>query len=218
MPLTRLGLVDHDDASVASRDLKRLPWAAEAELALARYQDEQPSAEDLRKLEAYELAPLDYFERPHLRVKSLESQLTHMIRTWLQAAEAVLPEADACNVAYAAGLSHGSRRLSTFLNRQDLPGGTEMMAMFQDTAHASAGVRHVSALFARYDDELVEVSRTEDSFGAYGGLESPGFKAFFDGIIDGYKKADPRLSSAEEMTQELPNGQIEYVHRFWYRK
>ena len=218
MPLTRLGLVDQDDADVANRDLKLLPWAADGEKALARYQEDQPSAEDLAKVEAYELAPLDYFERPHLRVKSLESQLAHMFRTWLQAVEATLSEEDACKVAYAAGLSHGSRRLSTFRNRTDLPDGTEMMAMFQDTAHASAGARHASALFARYDDELVEVSRTEDSFGAHGGEESPGFQAFFDGFIDGYQKADPALTSVEELRRNLANGQVEFVHRFWYRK
>jgi hypothetical protein len=218
MPLNRRGMIEQEDADVACRNLKPLPWAAETQEALARYQAEQPSAEELRKVEAYEFAPEDYFERPHLRVKSLESQLAHMFRTWLQAVEANLPEQDACKVAYAAGLSHGSRRLSTFLKREDLPQGTEMMAMFQDTAHASAGARHASALFARYDDELVEISRTEDSFGAHGGEESPGLRAFFDGFIDGYQQADPALTSVEEMTRKLPNGKVRFIHRFWYRK
>jgi hypothetical protein len=54
--------------------------------------------------------------------------------------------------ASTAGLAHGKRRLSTFLSGQGLSGGVESMAMWQDTAHASAGARHTTALFARYDD------------------------------------------------------------------
>lgn len=217
MPLMRLGRVADDDPS-NTRNLKPLAWADDVEQALEQYLREQPSAEDLNKVEAYEFDPLAYFERPQLRVKSLESQLGHMFRTWLQAVESTLSEEDACKVAYAAGISHGSRRMATFRARKGLPSGTEMMAMFQDTAHASAGAKHTSALFARYNDELVEISRVEDSFGAHGGEETPAFKAFFDGFIDGYQQADPDLSSVEELTRELPNGQIEFVHRFWYRK
>ena len=43
------------------------------------------------------------------------------------------------------------------------------MAAWQDTSHSSAGARHASGLFVRHDAELVEVVRTEDSFGMHTG-------------------------------------------------
>ena len=105
--------------------------------------------------------------------------------------------------------------LARYRQRQALPGGPESMARWQDTAHASAGARHTSALFARYDHEMVEVTRTEDSFGAVG-EHSPTTQAYFDGFIDGYKTVDPRLSHAEEFRRERPDGATEYVVRFRY--
>jgi hypothetical protein len=111
---------------------------------------------------------------------------------------------------------HGSiTRLGTFLSAQGLPGGVESMAMWQDTAHASAGAQHTTALFARYDDEVIEVTRTEDSFGSVG-QQSPATKAYFDGFIDGYQSVDPQLSHVEELWRERLDGQTEFVARFWY--
>jgi hypothetical protein len=86
------------------------------------------------------------------------------------------------------------------------------MVMWQDTAHASAGARHTSALFARYDDEVVEVTRTEDSFGSVG-QQPPATTAYFDG----YQSVDPQLSHVEELWRERPDGKTEFVPRFWYR-
>jgi hypothetical protein len=83
------------------------------------------------------------------------------------------------------------------------------------TAHASAGARHTSALFARYDHEMVEVTRTEDSFGSVG-EQSPTIQAYFDGFVDGYRTVDPRLTHAEEFRRERPDGTTEFVVRFWY--
>ena len=90
------------------------------------------------------------------------------------------------------------------------------MAAWQDTSHSSAGSRHASALFVRHDAELVEVVRTEDSFGMHTGEEPANAKAFIDGLIDGYHEADPSLSYVEELVRERPNGNLEFVHRFWY--
>ena len=90
------------------------------------------------------------------------------------------------------------------------------MAAWQDTSHSSAGARHASALFVHYDQELVEVVRTEDSFGMHTGDEPPNVTAFFDGMIDGYHAADPALSCVEELVRERNDGSIEFVHRFWY--
>lgn len=218
MPLDRLGRVTHDSSDTSHTDLEYLPWAQKGEEALSQYRAQLPSPEQLAKVDAYELSPLEYFDNPHLRVRSLENELAHMYRTWLVAIEQTLDPQTAGKVAYAAGVVHGTRRLGTFRKAQALPSGTTTMAMWQDTAHASAGSKHTSALWVRYDDELVEVVRTEDSFAAHSGKESEAQKAFFDGFIDGYKTADPSLSRVEEMTRERDDGRVEYVHRFWYKK
>ena len=85
--------------------------------------------------------------------------------------------------------------------------------MWQDTGHAAAG--HLTALFARYDDELVETVRGDDSFNT--GKQSPVAQAFFDGLVDGNKAADPALSHVEELVRERSDGGLEVVHRYWYR-
>jgi hypothetical protein len=216
MPLDRLGRVTQSPSEKFHEDLRYLPWAETGREALSKYRAQQPSAEQLAKVDAYALSPLEYFESPHLRVRSLENELAHMYGTWLQAIEQTLDAETARKVAYAAGLIHGTRRLGAFRKALSLPSGTRTMAMWQDTAHASAGSKHTSALWVRYDDELVEVVRTEDSFAAHSGKESDAQKAFFDGFIDGYKAADPSLSRVEEMTRERADGRVEYVHRFWY--
>ncbi len=119
-------------------------------------------------------------------------------------------------ICYAAGLAHGKRRLGTFLAGCGSAGGVKAMAAWQDTSHSSAGARHSTALFARHDSELVEVVRTEDSFGMHTGDVPPNVTAFFDGLIDGYHLADPLLSCVGELVRERPDGTLEFVHRFWY--
>jgi hypothetical protein len=216
MPLRRLGKVTKDPLDTSKRNFKYLPWTEAGAAALATYRNEQPSAEELARAEAFKISPIEFLKNPHLRVRALESELAHFFRTWMTAIEQTLDAPTATKVAYAAGLAHGTRRLGTFLAALGLPGGTESMAMRQDTAHAGAGMRHTSALWARYDDELVEVVRTEDSFGAHTGKESEVQMAFFDGFIDGYQAADPSLTSVEELMRERPDGAVEFVHRFWY--
>ena len=218
MPFTRLGQIGHDPLEARARDLKPLPWADETQAAAERYRAAQPSDADLARVDNYEITPLEYFENAHLRVRALENELGFMYRNWITTVEQQLDEATACKVAYAAGLSHGKRRMGKFLTGHKQPGGPESMAMLQDYGHSSAGPRHATALFARYDDGLVEVSRTEDSYGAHTGEESAVVKAFFDGFADGYMATDPRLKRVEEMTRARADGRTEFVHRFWYEQ
>jgi hypothetical protein len=213
-----MGHVKKDPVDTTKRNLKALPWAEAATAALSRYREQLPSADEVAKAEKYDLGPQQFLENPNLRIRMLEVELAHMFRTMLTAIEETLDMEQATKVTYAAGLAHGTRRLGTFISGLGLPGGAKTMAMRQDTAHAASGARHTSALFARYDDELVEVVRTEDSFGAHTGQESVVQMAFFDGFIDGYKAADPLLAEVEEMVRERPDGKVEYVHRFWFRK
>jgi hypothetical protein len=60
---------------------------------------------------------------------------------------------------------------------------------------------HTTAPFARYDDEVIEATRT---------------MAYFDGFIDGYQSVDPQLSRVEELWRERPDGKTEFVARSWY--
>jgi hypothetical protein len=216
MAVRRFGLVTQDPSDVAARQLTTLPWAAGTAKALARYREQQPAAEELGRVDAYQATPAEMLENPHLKVRAIENELAHMFRNFLVSLEQALDQESARKVAYAAGLAHGKRRLGTFLSGQGLPGGVESMAKWQDTAHASAGARHTSALFARYDDEVVEVTRTEDSFGS-AGQQSPTTIAYFDGFLDGYQSVDPQLSYVEELWRERPDGKTEFVTRFWYR-
>ncbi len=215
MAVHRLGLITGDLPDSSERTLSTLPWAASAATALTEYHRQQPGAEDLARVDACQTTPVEMLHNPHLKVRAIENELAHLLRTFIVSLENTLDEDSACRVAYAAGLAHGIRRLRTFLHGQTLPGGPESMARWQDTAHASAGARHTSALFARYDHEVVEVTRTEDSFGSVG-EQSPTIQAFFDGFIDGYKTVDPRLSHVEEFRRERPDGEQEFVVRFWY--
>lgn len=216
MTMHRLGRVEKDPVDTSSRAMKPLDWAREGESARQRYFEAQPSPDMLAKVDAYQVTPTEYLESPHLRVRALENELGHMFRTMMGAIERELDEASACKVAYSAGLAHGQRRLGTFMEGQKLSGGAKTMAMWQDTGHASAGAKHASALYARYDDTLVEVARTENSFGAHTGDDPPAMKAFFDGFVNGYKAADPLLVRVEEMERPRADGKIELVHRFWY--
>ncbi|PZU09080.1 hypothetical protein [Sphingomonas sp.] len=216
MALTRLGHVAYTATDAATAGFKTLPWVDEVVGALQSYRDQQPSAEDLARVDNYQVTPLEYFKNPHLRVRALENEAGHMFRNMIAQMDEHLDEEMARTVAYAAGLAHGKRRMSSFMNGQKLDGGPEAMAKMQDTGHSAAGPRHTTALFAHYNDQLVEVARTEDSYGAHTGKESPATSAFFDGFIDGYMATDPKLVRIEELHRDRPDGRTEFVHRFWY--
>lgn len=214
MPLRRRGKVSADPLDTSKRNLQHLPWADPA--ALARYRQNQPSADDLAMVDRYQKTPVEFLANPYLRTRMLENELSQMLRTWMTAVEQNVDADTAKTVCYAAGLAHGKRRLGTFLKGMGSAGGVQAMAAWQDTSHSSAGARHASALFVRHDHELVEVVRTEDSFGMHTGEEPPNVMAFFDGLIDGYHQADPSLSFVEELVRTRPDGTQEFVHRFWY--
>ena len=214
MPLIRHGRVKADPVDTAKRQMKTLPWADKT--ALAKYREAQPSAADLALVDRFQKTPLDFLGNPYLRIRMLENELAQWPRTWIAAAEQTVDAATAVKIAYAAGFAHGKRRFGTFLKGRGSSGGVEAMVAWQDTSHSSAGSRHASALFARYDDELVEVVRTEDSFGMHTGDEPAGAKAFVDGLIDGYHAVDPTLTRVEELVRERANGGLEFVHRFWF--
>ncbi|HEX7781745.1 MAG TPA: hypothetical protein VF509_02955 [Sphingobium sp.] len=216
MPLRRLGLVDAGQAVTGQTDLEFLPWKDATSAALARYAEQQPSAQDLARVDANQVSPLEYLENPHLTIKSIEREKTLMFGDWMKAIGEALDEETACKVAYQAGLNYGKRRLTTFREGQGLPPGSKTMAMYQDAGHASAGMKQTSALFAKFNDNLVEISRTEDPFDAHTREEQATMKAFFDGFIAGYMEADSALRSVEELMRTLPDGRIEFVHRFWY--
>lgn len=215
MTLYRLGLVSEEPSSIEGRTMKTLPWAEEAGAALVRYREEQPSPADLERVDTYQTTPTEMLRNPHLKVRAIENELTHMFRNFVGTIAQILDAETAAKVAYAAGLAHGKRRLSTFFAGQGLTGGVEAMAKWQDSAHAAAGARHTTALFAHYDHEIIEVVRTEDSFGA-SDQQSPVVNSYFAGFIDGYKSIDPKLSHVEEFWRKRADGVTEFVARFHY--
>ncbi|MBF6271596.1 hypothetical protein [Nocardia farcinica] len=217
MPLTRLGRVNGGTKDPSSQELTHLPWAESTAVALDLYREQLPSADERARVAEYRTTPREFLENPHLRVEALENELAHSFDLLWRALEETVDVDTACRISYAAGMIHGKRRLGTFLAGRGSGGGAESMAMWQDTAHSSAGPRHTTALFARYSEELVEVVRTDDSFGTTRKAESPARAAFFDGFIDGYRAVDPALIAVEEMTREAADGTVETVHRFWYR-
>jgi hypothetical protein len=216
MTLRRLGRVSHDPLDTTKRNLKPLPWAQTTRAALTRYREQQPSPEDLARVAGCQVTPLEFLENPHLRDWALANEVVWMFGNLMTTLEQTLDAETARKVAYAAGLTHGKRWLGTFLSGQGLSGGAKAMAMWNDTGHSSAGPRTMAGLFARYDEELVEVVRTEDAFNVHTSKESAVAMAFFDGLVDGYKAADPKLSYVEEMVRERPGGGVDFVLRYWY--
>ena len=212
MSLRRLGRVKQDPLDTSKHSLKPLPWAEQAGEALKCYHEHQPRDEDLARVAACQTTPQEFLENPRLRVRAMEHELAWMFGNLMATLEKALDSETACRVAYAAGFTHGKHWVSTFLSGNGLIGGPRAMAMWQDTGHSAAG--HLTALFARYDEQLVETVNTEDSF--HTGKLSPVAMAFFDGLVDGNKAADPKLSYVEEMVRERPGGGFEVVHRYWY--
>lgn len=218
MALTRLGHVEYNGADEAAAGFKALPWVDELTVALLAYREAQPTADDLARVNKYEVSPLEYFQNPHMSVRMLENEAGHMFRNMIAQMDEHLDKETARKVAYEAGLAYGKRRMSSFMNGQKFDAGPEAMARMQDTGHSAAGPRHATALFAHYNDQLVEVMRTEDSYGAYTGQESLATTAFFDGVVDGYMAIDPKLTRVEELHRGRPDGRVEFVHRFWYTR
>jgi hypothetical protein len=206
--------VKQDPLDTSARNLKPLPWARSAGEALRRYRERQPGPQDLERVAACQTTPEEFLDNPQLRVRAMEHELAWMFGNLMTVLEETLDRQTACKVAYAAGRRHGKHWLGTFLSGNGLAGGPEAMAMWQDTGHSAAG--HLTALFAHYDEELVETVSTDDSFNT--GTLSPVAMAFFDGLIDGNKAADPGLSYVEELTRERSDGALEVVHRYWYRE
>jgi hypothetical protein len=216
MTLRRLGRVSQDPLDTTKRNLQPLPWAQTTQAALTRYREQQPSPADLARVAACQVTPLEYLQNPYLRDWALSNEVMWMFGNLMATLDQALDEETARKVAHAAGITHGKRWLSTFLAGQGLTGGVKAMAMWNDTGHTSAGPRQISGLFARYDEELVEVVHAVDSFEMHTGKESPASMAFFDGLVEGYQLADPKLSYVEELLRERADGGVEFVHRFWY--
>ena len=53
------GLVSQDPTDLSGHVLAPLPWAEETKAPLARYRDEQPSAEDLSRVDLYQVTPAE---------------------------------------------------------------------------------------------------------------------------------------------------------------
>src|SRR4051794_24867973 len=75
MPLNRLGRASTEDPG--SHQLTDLPWAESTAVALDRYRDQLPSADERARVAEYRMTPREFLENPHLRVEALENELAH---------------------------------------------------------------------------------------------------------------------------------------------
>src|SRR5579862_7708053 len=130
MTLRRLGRMSGDPLDTTGRNLKPLPWVEKTNPALMRYRELQPSPEDLARVAACQVTPLEYLENPHLRDAALGNEVAWMFGNLMATLDETLDAETARKVAYAAGLTHGKRWLGTFFSSHGLSGGTKAMAMW----------------------------------------------------------------------------------------
>ena len=94
---------------------------------------------------------------------------------------------------------HARAGMESWLKRNKVSHGTpELMAEYQDLAHAVGGPAHATT-FAEYDDEKCIVRRTQC---VYYTFRPEGMESFCplatEGFMQGYKEADPAFSHAEK--------------------
>lgn len=154
MPVHRFGLVTEDPLDVAARQLTTLPWADATTKVLERYRAEQPTAEELGRVDAYQSTPVEMLENPHLRVRALENELAHMFHNFLASLEQTLDEESARKVADAAGPAHGKWRTSTVSStatRPSTPGSRTSTSCGVSGRTARRSLSPASGIYRRAD-------------------------------------------------------------------
>lgn len=123
------------------------------------------------------------------------SQSISAILTYLpEAIERQLGGEKTLRILHNCGKVLGKRNYGLFLTSRGLSGGPRAMCAYQDFVHALRGPRHATALFAKYDRRSVLVERSDCVY-FYGTRGKPNryVKAIEDGMMDGFKEADPSL-------------------------
>jgi hypothetical protein len=152
------------------------------------------SAEARRRMEAFDIK-IDELTSDHL-VYGMSRQIENNFQTFYTVAEELSGEEQTLKLAHTIGRRYGGRNYSRLLEAcgRANEGSPELMARFQDLAHAIRGPKHADGLFAEYDDKRCSVRRSaciyySEEFPSNGKYTS----AFEQGIYEGYLSVDKNL-------------------------
>jgi hypothetical protein len=175
--------------------MNREPYAARNLLfypGMALSEEEKLRLDELR-------FSIDELTTDHL-VHSMARQIETNFQTFYTVAEEVAGETAALEIAHSIGRRYGGGGYARLLAARGCGnhGSPQMMAIYQDIAHAIRGPKHTAALYAEWDDERCIVKRdrciyfdeTRPENGKYTG-------AFERGCFEGYVAADENLERVE---------------------
>ena len=179
--------------------MQKLPHA-KPELA-SRYPGTNLSEDDKKRMAAWQIGVEELVNRPELIVYNVSDAIRSILAHVFTTAEQMLGRDKALAVAEAYGKEAGKLGYGSFLRGNNLKGGPQAMAMYQDLAHARRGYQHASALFAEYDDRTVRVTRTNcQYFSKERGTRDVYTEAIERGMLAGYIEIDPSLERIDNPT------------------
>ena len=176
--------------------MQKLPHA-KPDLA-ARYPGTNLSEDDKKRMAAWQIGVEELVNRPELIVYNISDAIRSLLALVFQTAEQMLGREKAVALAEAYGKEAGKIGYGSFLRGNNLKGGPEALALYQDLAHARRGYQHASALFADYDDRSVRVTRTNCQYHSKErGTRDIYTEALERGMYTGYMEIDPSLERVD---------------------
>jgi hypothetical protein len=176
------------------------------------------SAEEKRRMDAFAVG-IEELTVDHL-IYGMSRQIENNFQTFFAVANDLLGEAQTLKVANEIGRRYGGRNYASLQNARGLGnrGSPEIMARYQDLAHAIRGPKHAAALFAEYDEKRCTARRNaciyySDAFPDNGKYTS----AFEQGVYEGYLGVDQNLRRVDN-PKCVCRGDRTCEHHFIYQE
>lgn len=133
-------------------------------------------------------------------IYSMSKQIENNFQNIYSVAEELVGEESAKEIAYQVGLRYGGAGYKKVLeaNGASGAGSPRTMALYQDLVHYIRGPKHISALFAEYDEERCIVRRKECLYYSEEHPSNGKYTGEFErGACDGYASVDSNLDHTE---------------------
>jgi len=133
----------------------------------------------------------------------MSKQIENNFQNIYSVIEELAGESQAKEIAYQVGLRYGGAGYRKVLEANDaVDGGSpRTMALYQDLVHYIRGPKHISALFAEYDEERCIVRRRECLYYSEDVPSNGKYTGEFErGACDGYASVDANLERTEVLT------------------
>lgn len=163
-----------------------------------RYPGAVLSAQDRRKFDEGSFEVAEILTRPDVLLYGLGQALSVMFTSSFETLAEVVGKEAALDVARQVGRKHAAKNYGQFLKSRGYEGGAKAFCEYQDYGHSLRGPRHVSALFAEYNENSVLVTR-EDCVYFWGERGQPNkyVEALESGMYEGYREVDPLFEGVE---------------------